>query len=86
MKRVHGFLGYLRDRNVEQQHPSIELPHSPSQDLIVLCIEFDVVFFKVCIQLIRSQDLGDFHKLVVVIVAMEEGLFSENLKILYWWK
>lgn len=53
--------------------------YSPSQDLIVLCIELDIIFFKVCIQLVCSQDLGNFHKLVVVIMAMEEGFLPENL-------
>jgi hypothetical protein len=44
-----------------------------------LSIELDIIFFKVCIQLIRAQNLGDFHKLVVVVMAMEKGFFSENL-------
>jgi hypothetical protein len=44
-----------------------------------LSIELDIIFFKVCIQLIRAQDLGDFHKLVIVVVAVEEGFFSKNL-------
>lgn len=29
--------------------PSIERFYSPSQDLIVLCIKLDIVFFKVCV-------------------------------------
>jgi len=57
----------------------IEWPNSPSQNFIILSIELDIIFFKVRIQLISAQDLGDFHKLVVVVVAVEEGFFSENL-------
>jgi len=70
---------------VEKLYFSIQWLHSPSQNLIVLCIKLDIIFFKVRIQLIRSQDLGDFHKLVVVVVAVEEGFFSENLKSTRWW-
>jgi hypothetical protein len=33
----------------EEVHPSIERLHSPSQDLIVLCIKLNIVFFKVCV-------------------------------------
>ena len=64
---------------VEKLHSGIKLPYSPSQNLIVLSIELDIIFFKVCIQLICTQDLGDLHKLVVVVVAVEKGFFSENL-------
>lgn len=53
--------------------------YSPSQDLIILCIKLDIIFFKVCIQLVCSQDLGNFHKLVIVIMAMEEVFLPENL-------
>ena len=28
---------------------SPEIFYSPSQDLIVLCIKFDIIFFKVCV-------------------------------------
>jgi hypothetical protein len=57
--------------------------HSPSQDVVILCIKLDVILFKVCVQLVRSQNLGDFNKLIIVVMTVEEGLFSENLKSIY---
>ena len=33
----------------EKVRPVSNGPYSPSQDLIILCIKLDIVFFKVCI-------------------------------------
>lgn len=52
---------------------------SPAQDIVVLCVKFDVVFLEVGVQLIRAQDLGDLHQLVIVVVSVEKGFFSEDL-------
>lgn len=38
-----------QNREYGEVRPSIEQLISPSQDLIVLCIKLDIVFFKVCV-------------------------------------
>jgi len=48
-----------------------------SEEIIVLGIEFDIVFLDVLEQFICSEDFGDFDELVVIIVAVEEGFFAE---------
>jgi len=49
-----------------------------SQEIIVLCIEFNVVFLNVLEQFICAKHFGDFDKLIVIIVTMEKGLFAED--------
>ena len=35
---------------------------------------------EVRVQLVRAEDLGDLHELIVVVVSMEERFFPENLR------
>lgn len=42
-------------------------------------VEFNVVLFEVDVQLIGAKDFANLDKLVVIVVAMEEGLFAEDL-------
>lgn len=52
----------------------------PSKQLIVLRIQFDAVLVDVCVKLVSAEDLGDLHKLVVVIMTVEEWLFTKDLQ------
>lgn len=36
----------------------------PAQNIVVLSVEFDVVFIEVIEEIIRAQYFGDFHQLV----------------------
>jgi hypothetical protein len=51
------------------------------QDVIVLGIQFDIVFLQVCIELIRPEHFSDFDQLVVVIMPVKEWFFSKDLQI-----
>lgn len=49
-----------------------------SKDVIVLCVELDIVLVKVIEQFFSSQNLGDLDELIRVGVSVEKWLFSEN--------
>ena len=49
-----------------------------SEEIIILCIEFDVVFLNILKQLVCSKDLGDFDELIIIIVTMEERFLAED--------
>ena len=51
----------------------------PSKDFIIVRIESDVVLVNVSIKFVGSKDFGNLHELVVVIVAVEKRLLSEDL-------
>jgi hypothetical protein len=42
--------------------------------------QFNVVFIKVGKEIIRSKYLCNLYELVVVVVAMEEGFLTEDLR------
>lgn len=50
----------------------------PTQDVIVLGVEFDFVLVKVVEEVVGAKDLGDLDQLVRVAVAVEKGLFPKN--------
>jgi hypothetical protein len=52
----------------------------PAQDFVVVGIEINVVLFEVRIELIGAQNLGNLHKLVVIVAAVEKRLFPKDLK------
>jgi hypothetical protein len=43
-------------------------------------IQFDLVFVQVGKEILRTQDLGNFDQLVIIIGTMEEWIFSKDLK------
>lgn len=45
---------------------------------MVLFIQLDAIFIQIGKQIIRAQHFGNLDELVVVVVAMEKGLLSEN--------
>ena len=51
----------------------------PSKDIIVLRVKTNVIFLYVSIQIIRSQNFGNFDQLIIIIMSMEERFFAENL-------
>ena len=51
----------------------------PAQDLVVMRVQADPVLFDVRKQVVGAQHFGDAHQLVVVVRALEERLFAENL-------
>lgn len=44
-------------------------------------IEADVVLVDVGKQLVRSKNLRNLDELVIVVMAVEEGLFAEDLAV-----
>ena len=54
------------------------LPGESAQNVVVLCVELNVVFVKVLKQLVGTEDLRNLHQLVGVALAMEERLFSKD--------
>jgi hypothetical protein len=55
---------------------------SPAEDVVVMRIEVDFVFLYISHKIVRAQNLGDLHKLVVVIAPVEEWFFPEDLSLL----
>lgn len=49
-----------------------------TKDVVIVRVEGHVVLVNVGIKLVCTKDLGDFHKLVVIVLALEEGFFLEN--------
>ena len=43
-------------------------------------VQLQVILVKVRVQLVRAQDLDNLHKLVIVVVAVEERLLPEDLQ------
>jgi hypothetical protein len=80
MNRVQGFLGYLGFRTSSVVLTAYR-SSLPSQKLVVLRIEANVVFLDVRVKVISAQYLGDFDELVVVVVTMEKGLLAEDLQM-----
>lgn len=51
----------------------------PAKDIVILSVELDIILLKVAEQLICTQDFGNLHQLVVIIVSVEEWLLAEDL-------
>jgi len=49
-----------------------------SEKIVILSIQFDIIFLDILEQFICSKDFGDFDELIVVVMAVEEGLFAED--------
>ena len=78
INRDHGFLGYL----VVRQHAvALTFIDIPSKNLIILRVQFNFVFLKVEEQFVGAKHFRDFHKLIVIVMTMEEGLLPEDLSI-----
>ena len=50
-----------------------------SEEFIILGVKGYIVLFEILIESLGTQNLGDLHQLVVVIVPVEEWLFTEDL-------
>ena len=49
-----------------------------TEDIIIVRVKVDIVLFDVSHKLISPEYLSDFHKLIVVVSALEEGFLLEN--------
>ena len=49
-----------------------------TEDVVIVRIKSYIVLVNVGIELISSQNFSDLHKLIVVILALEEWLFLED--------
>ena len=50
-----------------------------SQNPFQRTFKSNIVFLDVAVQILTSEHFGDLFKLVIVIWALEEGIFLENL-------
>lgn len=50
-----------------------------SENLVILHIQLQIVLFQVRKQFVGSENAGNLHELIIVVVSMEEGLFAEDL-------
>ena len=46
--------------------------------VIVLLVESHVILVYISVEFVGAEDLGDLHELVVVVLALEEGLLLED--------
>ena len=53
----------------------------PSNELIVLSVQANVILFEIGVELICSENFGDLNELIVVIMAVKERFFPEYLAI-----
>lgn len=49
-----------------------------AQDAIKVGVQFKMVRVQIVEQLLGAQNLGNLHELVVVVMAVEEGLLAED--------
>lgn len=80
MNRDHGFRWYLYGQleSIKQRMKSKGCC-IPGENVVILRVEFYVIFFQVQIELVRPKHLGNFHELIIIVVPMEERLFAEDL-------
>lgn len=50
----------------------------PAQNVVVLCIQLDVVLVEIFKELIGSKHLCNFDQLVRVTLSVEKGFLSED--------
>lgn len=53
--------------------------HKPSEQFVVLSVKPYIILVDVCVEFIRAQNLGNLDQLIIIVVAVEEGFFPENL-------
>ena len=49
-----------------------------SEDVIIVGIESHIVLVDISIELISSEDLGNLHQLIVIVLALEEWFLLED--------
>ena len=50
----------------------------PLHQIFQFLRELQIILVQIFVQLVGTQNLGDFHKLVQVVTATEKGLLPEN--------
>lgn len=55
------------------------LAHVSAQNVVVFRRKNDRVLFSVSEKLLRAENAGNLDQLVVIVVAVEEGLFAKDL-------
>lgn len=72
--------GFIRDKTLvlrcDEAVPRLLL--EPTEDIVVLSVEFDLVLVEVIKQLVRAKDLSNLDELIRVAVAVKERLFAED--------
>ena len=51
-----------------------------SEEVVILSVKGYIILFEVLIESLRAQNLRDLYQLVIVIVSVEEWLFTEDLQ------
>ncbi len=44
-------------------------------------VQLHTILVQVGMEVVCAQHAGNFHKLVVVVMPLEEGVFAENLRV-----
>lgn len=52
----------------------------PPKNIIILRVQDNLVLVHVCKELICTENLRDFEKLVIVVVSMKERFLAEDLQ------
>ena len=50
----------------------------PPKDVVVLGVEFNVIFVKVLKKIVRAQDFGNLYELIRIAVAMKKRFLPKN--------
>mmetsp|Transcript_12929 Transcript_12929/g.36903 ORF Transcript_12929/g.36903 Transcript_12929/m.36903 type:complete len:382 (-) Transcript_12929:17-1162(-) len=76
----HKVNGFLRHQVLILRRDELlpRLLRVTAQDAIEVGVQFKIVSVKVVEQLFGAEDLGNLHELVVVVMAVEEGLLAED--------
>ena len=51
----------------------------PSKNFIILRVKLNLILFEIEKEFVRAKHFRNFHELIIVVVSVEEGFFSENL-------
>lgn len=49
-----------------------------SKDVVILCVQLDVVLVEIVEQIFSTKDFGNFDQLITVAVAVEEWLLPKD--------
>ena len=79
MKRDQGLRWYLR-RHVNIAHEASKERCRPRENFIILRVKLDIVFLKIEIEFVRAKNFGNLDQLIIIVVAMEERFFPEDLE------
>ena len=60
--------------------PLVAGGHVLRERLVEVRVQPQPVFLEVGVEVLRAQDLGNLHQLVLVVVAVEERLLAEDLR------